>query len=238
MLKASPTVNHSMKLAIKIMIILVIASAIGGFYFFGGGDIVNLDYIKSQQQLLTHYFSSEPWLFVGAFFAVYVAVTALSLPIATLLTLLAGAIFGFINALILVSFASTVGATIAFLLSRFVFKEVIQNKYRKPLQKINSGFEKDGIWYLFALRLVPVFPFFMVNLVMGVLSISIRQFYMVSQIGMLPGTAVYIYAGTELGKITTLKDIASPSLLLALALLGVFPLVMKKIVNLRQKEHG
>jgi uncharacterized membrane protein YdjX (TVP38/TMEM64 family) len=224
---------------IKALIIVSIAAVIVAFYFFGGAEIFTLAYIKSQQQLLTQTFNEQPWLFIGGFFVVYVAVTALSLPIASLLTLLAGAIFGFVNALVLVSFASTVGATLAFLLSRFVFKDAIQNKYSEQLQKFNEGFKKEGLWYLFALRLVPVFPFFMVNLVMGVLPISVKQFYFVSQLGMLPGTAVYIYAGTELGKINELSDITSPSLLVAFTLLGIFPLVMKKLMGLRQiNRHG
>ena len=146
------------------------------------------------------------------------------------MTLLGGALFGFWQGLISVSFASTIGATLAFLLSRFLLKDWIQGRYQKQLATLNEGFMKEGAFYLFALRLIPVFPFFLVNILTGVMPIKTRHFYSASQLGMLPGTAVYVYAGTELGKIQSLSDIASPSLLAAFIVLGLFPLIAKKIV--------
>ena len=225
------THKNVLKLAIAALFITTVAV----FYMTGGSEYLNLAYIKQQQTAFSDAFGENTVLFTILFFTLYIIATAFSLPIATLLTLLAGAIFGFIYGLILVSFASTIGATIAFLMSRFVFKEAIQNRYADNLQSINKGFEQEGNFYLFAMRLVPAFPFFLINLVMGLLPISTRNFYLVSQLGMLPGTAVYVYAGTELGKINSLSDITSPTLLLAFALLGLFPLVAKKALNLYRK---
>lgn len=225
--------NHKqyMKITLRVLIVLVLAVVLIGFYWLGGAEVVSLASIKAGQQELLQQFSQSPLLFASLFFVVYLISAALSLPMATLLTVLAGGIFGFWPGLVLVSFASTLGATIAFLLSRFVFREYIQNRYMDSLQKINVGWQKDGPYYLLALRLVPAFPFFMVNLTMGILPVTMKQFYLLSQVGMLPGTAVYVYAGTELGKINTLADITSPSLLLALTLLGMFPLLTKRLVQ-------
>lgn len=213
---------------IKWIMAAVLVGGIVAFYALGGQQYVSLEFIQQQQAALQMQLSEAPFVFVAAFFLTYVACTALSLPIASLLTLLSGALFGFAYGLLLVSFASTIGATIAFLMARFILRDSIQGKYAEQLKKFNQGFEKEGNFYLLALRLVPVFPFFMVNMVMGILPIKTRAYYWVSQLGMLPGTAVFVFAGTELSKIKTLSDITSPSLLLAFALLGVFPIVAKK----------
>lgn len=213
---------------IKWIMAAVLVGGIAAFYALGGQQYVSLEFIQQQQAALQTQLSEAPFVFVAAFFLTYVACTALSLPIASLLTLLSGALFGFAYGLLLVSFASTIGATIAFLMARFILRDSIQGKYAEQLKKFNQGFEKEGNFYLLALRLVPVFPFFMVNMVMGILPIKTRAYYWVSQLGMLPGTAVFVFAGTELSKIKTLSDITSPSLLLAFALLGVFPIVAKK----------
>ncbi len=224
-----------MRTTLKILIAILLLIAILAFYISGGADLVNLGAIKSQQQHLTELFLLHPWVFGGLFFLAYVLITALSLPVATFLTLLAGAIFGFGSGLLLVSFASTIGAALAFLMSRFVLRDVIQNRYAETLSRINEGFHKEGLFYIFALRLVPVFPFFLVNLVLGVMPVSLRHFYLLSQLGMLPGTAVYVYAGTQLGQITNLRDITSPELLLAFSLLGLFPLITKKLLDTFRK---
>ncbi len=225
------------KTVLKVTIILLFASALLTFYLLGGAEYLNLPYIKEQQSAFIESFNENRILFTTLFFILYVISAAFSLPIAALLTLLGGAIFGFIYGLVLVSFASTIGATIAFLMSRFILKESIQTRYADKLQSINNGFEKEGNFYLFALRLVPAFPFFLVNLVMGLMPINTRNFYLISQLGMLPGTAVYVYAGTELGKINSLADITSPSLLLAFALLGLFPLIAKKALSYFRKQE-
>ncbi|MEQ1789901.1 MAG: VTT domain-containing protein, partial [Rickettsiales bacterium] len=177
-------------------------------------------------------------LLIIVFSLSYIAVTALSLPIATILTLLGGALFGFINGLIIVSFTSTIGATLAFLMARFLLKDWVQNKYGKHLKKLNTGFAREGAFYLFALRLAPVFPFFLVNMLMALLPIKTWTFFWVSQLGMLAGTAIYVYAGTELSKISAFSDIASPKLLLAFTMLGVFPLIVKKILPLLRKKKS
>jgi dihydrolipoamide dehydrogenase len=165
------------------------------------------------------------------FFVVYVAVTALSLPGAALMTLVAGAIFGLLWGTVIVSFASSIGATLAFLASRFLFRDAIQRRFGDKLRAINQGIEKEGAFYLFTLRLVPAFPFFVINLVMGLTPIPTRTFYWVSQVGMLLGTIVYVNAGTQIGQIESLRGILSPTLLISFALLGVFPLIAKKIVD-------
>lgn len=193
-------------------------------------DYLNLEFVRAQQSVIKSYYSEHPFITVGLFFAAYVAVAAMSLPGAVVMTLLGGALLGFWQGLIAVSFASTIGATLAFLLARFLFKDWIQGRYQKQLATLNEGFRKEGAFYLFALRLIPVFPFFLVNILTSVMPIKARHFYGASQLGMLPGTAVYVYAGTELGKIKSLSDIASPSLLVAFVVLGLFPLIAKKIV--------
>ena len=216
----------------KIALVVLILAIIGLFYLLGGPEYLNLNTIKQQQLALQSGFESEPLFFVLSFATVYILVTALSLPVATLLTLLAGSIFGFVYGLIIVSFTSTIGATLAFLTARFVLRDQLQQRYSEQLKKINAGFAKEGGSYIFALRLVPVFPFFVINLVMGLLPVKTRIFYLFSQIGMLPGTAVFVFAGTELRKINSVADIASPGLLVAFALIGLFPIMTKKVLAL------
>lgn len=221
---------------LKTLLIIIIISVIGAFFIFDLGQYATLDYIKSKQSLLTNYYNDNTLLVLSFFGILYVIVTAFSLPIAAGLTLLGGALFGFIPALIIVSFASTIGASCAFLMVRFLLHDSIQKKYGKHLKKLNAGFKKEGTFYLFALRLVPIFPFFVVNILTALLPIRLSVFYIISQIGMLPGTAVYVFAGTEIGKINSLSDILSPTLLLAFALLGIFPIIAKKTLYLLRKK--
>jgi uncharacterized membrane protein YdjX (TVP38/TMEM64 family) len=227
--------NHKL-LKIGSLILLIIA--ICAFFAFDLKQYATLDYIKSQQETLNQYYEQNSLLLIIVFSLSYIAVTALSLPIATILTLLGGALFGFINGLIIVSFTSTIGATLAFLMARFLLKDWVQNKYGKHLKKLNTGFAREGAFYLFALRLAPVFPFFLVNMLMALLPIKTWTFFWVSQLGMLAGTAIYVYAGTELSKISAFSDIASPKLLLAFTMLGVFPLIVKKILPLLRKKKS
>ncbi|MCG6302221.1 TVP38/TMEM64 family protein [Vibrio vulnificus] len=192
---------------------------------------LTLDNAKAQQLALNS-FIDENFLFASiSYFVIYVGLTAFSVPGATVVTLLGAALFGFWYSLLLVSFASTIGATIAFLSSRYLLKDWVQARFRDKLSAINQGVEKDGAFYLFSLRLIPVFPFFLINLLMGLTPISIGRYYLTSQIGMLPGTAVYLNAGTQLADINSLSGILSPTVLASFALLGVFPIAVKWIMS-------
>ncbi|EHU9471215.1 TVP38/TMEM64 family protein [Vibrio vulnificus] len=192
---------------------------------------LTLDNAKAQQLALNS-FIEENFLFASiSYFVIYVGLTAFSVPGATVVTLLGAALFGFWYSLLLVSFASTIGATIAFLSSRYLLKDWVQARFGDKLSAINQGVEKDGTFYLFSLRLIPVFPFFLINLLMGLTPISIGRYYLTSQIGMLPGTAVYLNAGTQLADINSLSGILSPTVLASFALLGVFPIAVKWIMS-------
>ena len=215
----------------RLIVLIALVVAIIAFFALDLGRFFTLDYFKSQQAAIMDYFHAEPVKTGVGFFIVYVAVTGLSLPGAAIMTLVAGAIFGLLWGTLIVSFASTIGATLAFLASRFLLRDAIQKKFGDKLAAINRGVEKEGGFYLFTLRLVPAFPFFVINLVMGLTPIKTRTFYWVSQVGMLLGTLVYVNAGTQLAKLDSLKGILSPGLLLSFVLLGVFPLIAKKIVD-------
>jgi uncharacterized membrane protein YdjX (TVP38/TMEM64 family) len=215
----------------KFLIVVVVGVLIAAFFAFDLSHYFTLDYFKSQQAAITDYYAANPLLAAAIFFVAYVAVTGLSLPGAAIMTLVAGAIFGLLWGTVIVSFASSMGATLAFLTSRFVLRDSIQKKFGDKLTAINAGIAKDGPFYLFTLRLVPAFPFFVINLVMGLTPLKTRTFYWVSQLGMLAGTIVYVNAGTEIAKINSLRGILSPGLILSFTLLGIFPLIAKWIVN-------
>ena len=166
----------------------------------------------------------------------YIAMAALSIPGATIVTLAAGAVFGLPLGLVLVSFASSIGATLACLLARYLFRDAVQNRFGKFLKPINQGIERDGAFYLFAMRLVPAIPFFVINLVMALTPIRLPTFYWVSQLGMLAGTAVYVNAGKEIGQLQSLEDIVSPTLVVSFVLLGIFPLIAKKALDIISKR--
>lgn len=216
----------------RIALLAVIALAIGAYFYFDLGRFLSLEGFKTQQATLSALVAAHPWQSALAFFGAYVAVAALSLPGAAIMTLVGGAIFGFTKGLVLVSFASAIGATLAFLSSRFLLRDWVQNKFGERLKPINDGVAKDGPFYLFALRLVPLFPFFVVNLVMGLTSIKTWPYYWVSQLGMLAGTAVFVNAGTQLAQISSLKGIVSPAILGSFALLGIFPIIAKKVLDI------
>lgn len=184
--------------------------------------------VQEKQIDLKAYQAAHPLLLAAGFFLFYIVAAAISLPGSVILTLLGGALFGFWLGLITVSFASTIGATLAFLLARFLLRDWIQSKYQNQLATLNAGFEREGVFYLFALRLIPLMPFFLVNILAGLMPIKIRQFYAASQLGMLPGTAVFVYAGTELGRLQSVSEILSPRVIVAFVLLGLFPLLSKK----------
>jgi pyruvate/2-oxoglutarate dehydrogenase complex dihydrolipoamide dehydrogenase (E3) component/uncharacterized membrane protein YdjX (TVP38/TMEM64 family) len=221
----------------KLILILTALGLLAAFFVFDGGQYLSLAYLKSRQAELAALYESHPWKVAGVFFAVYVLVTALSLPGAVIMTLAAGAIFGLATGTLLVSFASSLGATLAFLASRYVLRDTVQARFGTRLADINKGVEKEGAFYLFTLRLVPLVPFFVINLLMGLTRMKASIFYLVSQLGMLAGTVVYVNAGTQLARIDSLRGILSPALLGSFVLLGVFPLVAKKIIDtLKQRK--
>ncbi|MBC7715749.1 MAG: FAD-dependent oxidoreductase [Pseudorhodobacter sp.] len=215
----------------QLFILLAFLVLIAAFFAFDLGQYLSLSYIKQRQTDFAALYADRPLFVVGVFFAAYVAVTALSLPGAAIMTLAGGAIFGVLVGTLVVSFASSIGATLAFLVSRYVLRDSIQAKFGNKLAEINKGIEKDGAFYLFTLRLVPLIPFFVINLVMGLTRIKTATFYLVSQIGMLAGTVVFVNAGTQLARIDSLRGILSPGLIASFVLLGVFPLIAKKIVE-------
>ena len=215
----------------KLLLLLVIAALVASFFFFDLGQYFTLEFFKSQREAIDAQFRDNPWQTALVYFLVYVAVTGLSLPGAAVMTLAGGAIFGVLWGTVIVSFASTIGATLAFLVSRFLLRDYVQQRFGSSLKAVNDGIEKDGAFYLFTLRLVPLFPFFVINLVMGLTPIRAITFFFVSQLGMFAGTVVYVNAGTQLAQIDSLAGILSPGLLISFTLLGLFPLIAKKIVS-------
>ena len=215
----------------RVILLIIIAAVVGIFFTFDLGQYLTLDYIKSQQAHLDAEVAARPLAIAAAYFLVYVLVTAISLPGAAIMTLAGGAMFGLWWGLLLVSFASTIGATLAMLVARFVLREQVSRRFERQLSKIDKGIEREGAFYLFTLRLVPLFPFFAINLVMGLTKIKVPVYFVVSQLGMLAGTFVYVNAGIQLAQIETLQGIVSPELLLSFVLLGVFPLLGKKLVD-------
>lgn len=215
----------------KIVIFALIALAIVAYFQLGLGQYLNLDALKAQQAALGDYYRQHPWQVAGLYFVAYVAVTALSLPGALPMTLAGGAIFGLLWGTVIVSFASSIGATLAFLAARFLLRDWVGERFGERLKAVDEGIRRDGAFYLFTLRLIPVFPFFLVNLLLALTAMKARTFYGVSQIGMLAGTVVYVNAGTQLARIDSLAGIVSPGLLASFALLGIFPLIARKIVD-------
>ena len=215
----------------KLVIVVVLLAAVVAYFAFDLGRYFSLDYIKGSQAKFAELYAAQPALVIAVFFAIYVAVTAISLPGAAILTLAAGAIFGLLVGTIIVSFASSIGATIAFLAARFIMGETVQKKFGQRMAEINKGVDKEGAFYLFTLRLVPLVPFFVINLLMGLTKMKTWTFYWVSQVGMLLGTLVFVNAGTELAKISSLKGILTPGLIGSFILLGIFPIIAKKIVD-------
>jgi dihydrolipoamide dehydrogenase len=215
----------------KIGLLLLVMLLVAAYFLFDLGQYLNLEYLKSKHSDLLLWRDSSPIHAALIIFVIYVVVTAVSLPGAAVMTLAIGAIFGLVWGTVLVSFASTLGATLAFLLARFILRDLVQERFGDRLSALNSGVEKDGAFYLFGLRLVPIFPFFIINLVMGLTPIRTWTYAWVSQIGMLAGTIVYVNAGTQLAKIDSLSGILSPGLLFSFVLLGLFPLIAKKILD-------
>jgi uncharacterized membrane protein YdjX (TVP38/TMEM64 family) len=220
----------------KVVIIGVIALGIVAFRYFDLGQYLTLDYLKGSQEKFQALYLSHRFLVIVTYMGIYIAVTALSLPGAAVLTLAGGGLFGLIVGTVVVSFASSIGATLACLVSRFMLQDWVQNKFGGKLKTINEGIEKEGAFYLFSLRLVPIFPFFVINLLMGLTRMRLFTFFWVSQIGMLAGTVVYVNAGKELARIDSLSGILSPGLLASFVVLGLFPITVKKLLALYKNK--
>lgn len=216
--------------ASKFLLVLILLALIVAFFLLHLDRYLTLQAIHERQDAIRQLFVASPAMTVGVFFLIYVAVTALSLPGATIMTLAAGAFFGLAIGTIVVSFASTLGALLAFLVARFLLRDEIQKKFGERIQAVNEGIRKEGAFYLFTLRLIPAVPFFVINLVLGLTPMRALTFALVSQIGMLAGTIVYVNAGTRLGQLTSLSGILSPNLLASFVLLGIFPWFAKRLV--------
>lgn len=221
---------------IIIIVAAIIAAAL--FKYFDLGQYLTLAYLKESQEHFYQLYREHRVMVIGGYMAIYITVTALSLPGAAVMTLAGGALFGLLVGTVVVSFASTIGATIACMVSRFLLRDWVQNKFGDRLQTINEGVSKEGAFYLFTVRLIPVFPFFIINLLMGLTKMRILTFFWVSQLGMLAGTIVFVNAGKELAKIDSLQGILSPGLLASFIILGLFPLTVKKLMELYRRRFS
>ncbi len=215
----------------KAVVVLVVLGLLLAFAFLDLGRFLTLDQLRANHASIATYYAAHPIATALLYFGVYVGVTALSLPGAAILTLAGGAIFGLLWGTLIVSFASSLGALLAFTLSRYVLRESVQKRFGDRLRAVNAGIERDGAFYLFAMRLVPAIPFFVINVVMGLTTIRAWTFYWVSQLGMLAGTIVYVNAGTQLARIDSLRDIVSPPLIVSFLLLAVFPFLARSLVE-------
>ncbi|WP_397581905.1 TVP38/TMEM64 family protein [Sphingorhabdus sp.] len=222
----------------KATLVLVLLGAIVAYFVFDLGQILSLENFKASQADIVAAKDANPVLYISGFFLLYVAVTGLSIPGAAIMTLIAGALFGVLIGTIIVSFASTLGATLAFLSARFVLRDWVQGKFGERLRAIDEGLEKDGAFYLFTLRLIPVFPFFVINLLMGLTRIKTRTFFWVSQLGMLPATIVFVNAGTQISRIESTAGLLSPTLIASFVALAFFPWAAKAIVALVTRSRG
>ena len=214
----------------KIIVLSALLVVVVLFFAFDLGQYLTLDYVKAQQQALDQYYVENRVMALIGFFVLYVVITGASLPGAAVLTLAGGAIFGLVTGVVLISFASTIGASIAFLVSRYLFRDSVQSRFGSSLKSINDGIDKDGPFYLFALRLVPAFPFFVINLVMGLTRLRLWTFFWVSQLGMFAGTVVYVNAGTQLAQIESASGIFNTGIVLSFVLLAMLPFIGRKIV--------
>jgi len=220
----------------KISLFLIIISVVIFFFIFEIDRFLTLDNIRAQQQLLLNYYGQNKLLVHVIFLFIYIITATFSLPVALALTLIGGALFGFVYGLVLVSFGSSIGATFAFLMARFIGHDLVKQRYNAQLTKFYKGFEKEGAFYLFALRMVPLFPFFIINIITALMPIKTWTFYWVSQLGMLPATALYVFAGTQLSEIKSLSDIMSPKLMLTFIFIGLFPMLIKILLKLLKNK--
>ena len=221
----------------KLVLIVLVGLVVIAFFAFDLDEMLTLQTLKAGQERFAGWQETSPWLVGLGFFALYVTVTSLSVPGAAVMTIAAGALFGLFWGTLIVSFASSIGATVAFLIARFLLRDAVQRRFGRRLKTIDEGIKREGAFYLFTLRLVPVFPFFVINVLMSLTAIRAMTFYWVSQLGMLPATLVYVNAGTQLGQVETLSGILSPGILLSFALLGLFPLIAKRVLDAVKKRR-
>ncbi|WP_395636559.1 TVP38/TMEM64 family protein [Sphingorhabdus sp.] len=222
----------------KAVLALVLIGAIAAYFIFDLGQYLSLENFKASQADIVAAKDANPALYIAGFFLLYVAVTGLSIPGAAIMSLVAGALFGVVLGTLIVSFASTMGATLAFLSSRYVLRDWVQGKFGERLRAVDDGLEKDGAFYLFTLRLIPVFPFFVINLLMGLTRIKTGTFFWVSQIGMLPATIVFVNAGTQISRIESTAGLLSPTLIASFVALAFFPWAAKGIVAVVKRSRG
>ncbi len=226
------------KIVKKLVVLGVVAALVAVFLVFDLGQYLTLSYIKESQAKSEALYAGHRAGVIAAYMAIYILVTSLSLPGAAIMTLAGGALFGLLVGTVVVSFASTIGATLACIVSRFVLRDWVQGHFGERLRVVNEGIKKEGAFYLFTMRLIPAIPFWLINLAMGLTKMRIVTFYWVSQVGMLAGTIVYVNAGKELGRIETLSGILSPRLIGSFVLLGLFPITAKKLVGLYRTRRG
>jgi uncharacterized membrane protein YdjX (TVP38/TMEM64 family) len=227
------------RIGFRLGLLAVVLALIASYFLFDLGRYLDLAFLKEIHGSAVALVNERPVASTAGFFLAYVVVTALSLPGAAVMTLAGGAVFGLIWGLVIVSFASSVGATLAMLIARRLLGDWVQQRFSRQLESVNGGLERDGGFYLFSIRMVPLFPFFVVNLVLGLTPIATWTFYWVSQVGMLPGTFVFVFAGTQLASVEGVGDVLSPGLIVALSLLGLFPLLARKFVAwlLKRREE-
>ncbi|MDR9439726.1 MAG: FAD-dependent oxidoreductase [Halomonas sp.] len=221
----------------RLILAAVIALLVAAYFLSGADQVLTLDNLQAEQARFQAWLAAEPLTVAGGFFLAYVAITAVSLPGATLMTLLGGALFGFGWGLLLISFASALGATLAALIARTLARAPLERRFAPQLARINAGIEREGAFYLFTLRLIPLFPFFVINLVMGLTRMRLQTFYWVSQVGMLPGTAVFVNAGRELGNLESLSGVLSPGLIGSFVLIGLFPWLARALVAIGKRRQ-
>jgi uncharacterized membrane protein YdjX (TVP38/TMEM64 family) len=220
----------------KFVIVITVVILIAVFELFDLGRYLNLSYLKASQKEFATLYSGHKELIIAGYMTVYILVTSLSLPGAAIMTLAGGALFGLLTGTFIVSFSSSIGATLACFISRSVLRDWVQDRFGAKLKTVNAGIEREGAFYLFSLRLIPVFPFWLINLIMGLTKMPLRTFYWVSQTGMLPGTIIYVNAGKELAKVDSLSGIFSPGLILSFVLLGLFPIATKKLLDFYREK--
>lgn len=220
----------------KIAIVAIVLVAVILFFSFDLARFLSLEFFKESQDRFGRLYDEHPARIISAYMITYITVTTLSLPGAAVMTLAGGALFGLVTGTVVVSFASTIGATLACLASRFIFRDWVQNRFGDKLKTINRGIDKEGAFYLFSLRLIPVFPFFIINLLMGLTKMPVKTYFWVSQLGMLPATIVYVNAGSEIARIDSLAGIVSPRLLISFVILGLFPITVKKVMSHIRKD--
>ena len=222
----------------KALLVLLFIAAIASYFVFDLGQYLSLENFKAQQAEIVAAKNANPALYIAGFFLIYVAVTGLSIPGAAIMTLIAGALFGLVLGTVVVSFASTIGATLAFLGSRYVLRDWVQSKFGERLKAIDEGLAKDGAFYLFTLRLIPVFPFFVINLLMGLTRIKTLTYFWVSQLGMLAGTIVFVNAGTQISQIESTSGLLSPMLIGSFVALAFFPWAAKALIGIVNRRRA